>query len=155
MLKKLLSKETVISHELATDFNKEAFFKYVEGYVLSSNEKGKFDPGKIEWFIVDYFSRHVFQGADFTYVPEFADAIFELLQRHKSKLAEFARGNKEKRDAMLPEEQQLQYLTIAFPNYNPGRGLIRSMMDCETYMRRKMRKPMNRISAKLRKLKNK
>lgn len=148
--------EKASRHELVQTFDRKAFFKYVEDSVLSAtNKEGKFEEGVIEWFIVDYFYKQVFQGKDFVYVPEFGAAILELLQRHQDKLSEFARGDKKMRDAMLPDAQKIQYLTLAFPKpaYNPGRGLIRSMMDSEIYIRRQMNMPINRIRGGVRRIK--
>lgn len=135
-------------------FDKSHFFQYIEGYVLGSLSKsGKFEPGKVEWFIVDYFERHVFMGAEFCYIPEFAEAIFELLHRHQDKLVSFVTTKSRLKNAMFSEHAQRQYATLLNPKFNESsRGLMRSILDIEVMHRRRMNKFSNRAKRKLRKM---
>lgn len=99
------SKEQLTGNERFLEkFDKDHFFKYVEGYVLRSlSERGTFEPGKTEWFIVDYFDRYIFEWKTFQYVPEFAEAIFEFLHKHQDKLVSFVTSDSRMKEAMFPE----------------------------------------------------
>lgn len=103
--------------ELLAKFNKQDFFEYVEGYVINSLQKdGLFEPGKTEWFIVDYFNRFIFEGSTFHYVPEFAEAIVEFWKKHRAKIVSFT--NSSFNDLMFPDEDKIKYLILVNPKFS-------------------------------------
>lgn len=132
---------------LPVNFDKANFFAYVEGYVINSLARdGMFEPGKIEWFIVDYFERFVFQGKEFHYMPEFDEVIFELLHKHRDKLVSFINTESPIKDAMFPDEAKMKYLTLVDPRFGTSkRGLLRSLLDIEVAHRRRMNQVSNRV----------
>lgn len=128
-------------------FNRDHFFSYVEGYVFNSlSDSGKFDAGLIEWFIVEYFERHIFQGQDVVYVPEFAEAIFDLLHKHQERLVSFVTTNSARKNAIFPEADQKKYATLLLPGFgNSTRSLTRTILEIEVMHRRRMNKWQNRL----------